>query len=72
MTKKRTTTKIGRDAKSGEFIPVKETNKQPATTVRLADGRILYAPSSGGKVSRSAIKKAVRGTVSERRSRAAG
>lgn len=28
-----TTTKIGRDAKSGQFIPVKEAIKRPATTV---------------------------------------
>jgi antitoxin component of RelBE/YafQ-DinJ toxin-antitoxin module len=28
-----TTRKIGRDAKSGEFIPVKEAQKRPNTTV---------------------------------------
>lgn len=27
------TTKIGRDAKSGKFIPVKEAQRRPATTV---------------------------------------
>lgn len=27
------TTKIGRDAKTGEFIPVKEAIRRPATTV---------------------------------------
>lgn len=26
-------TKIGRDAKTGEFIPVKEAQKRPSTTV---------------------------------------
>jgi hypothetical protein len=28
-----TTRKIGRDAKSGEFIPVKQAERRPATTV---------------------------------------
>jgi len=27
------TVKIGRDAKSGEFIPVKEAQRRPSTTV---------------------------------------
>ena len=27
------TTKIGRDARSGRFIPVKEANRRPTTTV---------------------------------------
>lgn len=31
MAKK--TTKIGRDAKTGKFIPVKDAKKRPATTV---------------------------------------
>jgi hypothetical protein len=30
---KTTTTKIGRDARTGEFIPVKEANRRPSTTV---------------------------------------
>jgi hypothetical protein len=29
---KNTGTKIGRDAKTGEFIPVKEARKRPSTT----------------------------------------
>ena len=29
---KRNTSKIGRDAKSGQFIPVKEAQKRPSTT----------------------------------------
>ncbi|KCZ66136.1 hypothetical protein L53_02100 [Hyphomonas sp. L-53-1-40] len=32
-TKKTTTVKIGRDAKTGEFIPVKEAKRRPNTTV---------------------------------------
>ncbi|MFC1986173.1 hypothetical protein ACFLWC_04180 [Chloroflexota bacterium] len=32
-SKKTTTTKIGRDAKTGQFIPVKEATKRPSTTV---------------------------------------
>jgi hypothetical protein len=32
-TKKTDTYKIGRDAKSGEFIPVKEAERRPKTTV---------------------------------------
>jgi hypothetical protein len=31
--KKTTNVKVGRDAKSGQFIPVKEANKRPNTTV---------------------------------------
>lgn len=30
---KKSTTKIGRDAKTGEFIPVKEAIRRPKTTV---------------------------------------
>jgi hypothetical protein len=33
MPKKSNTVKIGRDAKSGQFIPVKEAQKRPNTTV---------------------------------------
>lgn len=33
MAKKGSTTKIGRDAKTGEFIPVKEAKRRPTTTV---------------------------------------
>ena len=33
MSKKSGGTKIGRDAKTGEFIPVKEAQKRPNTTV---------------------------------------
>lgn len=33
MTKKPTTFKVGRDAKTGEFIPVKEAKRRPSTTV---------------------------------------
>lgn len=32
-TKKETTTKIGRNAETGRFIPVKEAAKHPKTTV---------------------------------------
>ena len=32
-TKKSNTFKIGRDAKTGEFIPVKEAQRRPKTTV---------------------------------------
>ena len=32
-TQKYTKTKIGRDAKTGEFIPVKEAQRRPKTTV---------------------------------------
>lgn len=32
MTKKSTTTKIGRDSGTGKFIPVKEAEKRPNTT----------------------------------------
>jgi hypothetical protein len=32
MTKKTTTTKIGRDSGTGKFIPVKEAEKRPKTT----------------------------------------
>ena len=28
-----TTTKIGRDARTGQFIPVKEAQRRPSTTV---------------------------------------
>ena len=31
--KKDTTTEIGRDAKTGKFIPVKEAVRRPSTTV---------------------------------------
>lgn len=31
--KSSSTSKIGRDAKTGQFIPVKEANRRPATTV---------------------------------------
>jgi hypothetical protein len=30
--KKAKTTTIGRDSRSGEFVPLKETKKRPATT----------------------------------------
>ena len=30
---KETTIKVGRDARTGEFIPVKEAEKRPSTTV---------------------------------------
>jgi hypothetical protein len=33
MAKKTTTIKIGRDAGSGKFIPVKEAQRRPKTTV---------------------------------------
>ena len=33
MPKKENKTKIGRDAKTGKFIPVKEAKKRPRTTV---------------------------------------
>jgi hypothetical protein len=33
MAKKPETTKIGRDAKTGQFIPVKEAERRPKTTV---------------------------------------
>jgi hypothetical protein len=33
MTKKTDTFKIGRDARTGEFIPVKEAVRRPTTTV---------------------------------------
>ena len=33
MTKKTTKIKIGRDAVSGKFIPVKEAQRRPKTTV---------------------------------------
>lgn len=32
MSKSGKSTKIGRDAKTGQFIPVKEANKRPSTT----------------------------------------
>lgn len=32
-TKKTDTFKIGRDARSGEFIPVKEAQRRPKTTI---------------------------------------
>lgn len=32
-SKSASTSKIGRDAKTGQFIPVKEANRRPATTV---------------------------------------
>ena len=34
MPKKPRTRVAGRDAKTGQFIPVEETKKRPATTVR--------------------------------------
>jgi hypothetical protein len=33
MAKQGATHKIGRDAKTGEFVPVKEAERRPATTV---------------------------------------
>jgi len=33
MGKKASTTKVGRDAKNGQFIPVKEAKRRPSTTV---------------------------------------
>lgn len=33
MSKKGTTRKIGRDAGTGQFIPVREAEKRPKTTV---------------------------------------
>ncbi len=33
MTKKTTTFEIGRDARTGEFIPVPEAHRRPSTTV---------------------------------------
>ncbi len=33
MAKKSKTFEIGRDAKTGEFIPVKEAKRRPSTTV---------------------------------------
>jgi len=33
MAKKTVTIKVGRDAKSGQFIPVKEAERRPNTTV---------------------------------------
>lgn len=33
MAKKAVTIKVGRDAKSGKFIPVKEAERRPNTTV---------------------------------------
>ncbi len=33
MSKKSKTFKVGRDAKTGEFIPVKEAKRRPGTTV---------------------------------------
>ena len=33
MAKKRKSTKIGRDAKTGRFIPVSEAKRRPKTTV---------------------------------------
>jgi len=33
MAKKPSGTKIGRDAKTGQFIPVSEAKKRPSTTV---------------------------------------
>ncbi|MEM7048404.1 MAG: hypothetical protein AAF604_02045 [Acidobacteriota bacterium] len=33
MKKSSKSTKIGRDAKSGKFIPVREAKKRPSTTV---------------------------------------
>lgn len=33
MATKKTSVKIGRDAKTGEFIPVKEALRRPNTTV---------------------------------------
>ncbi len=32
MSKKTSTHKIGRDARTGEFIPVKEAERRPSTT----------------------------------------
>ena len=42
MSKKSSTTKIGRDARTGEFIPVKEAIRRPKTTV------IETIPKGGG------------------------
>ena len=33
MGKKASTTKVGRDARTGQFIPVKEAKRRPSTTV---------------------------------------
>jgi len=33
MGKKKSSYKIGRDARTGKFIPVKEARRRPATTV---------------------------------------
>lgn len=46
MTTKQTQHKIGRDAKTGEFIPVKEALRHPNTTVVET---IKHSPSSPKK-----------------------
>jgi hypothetical protein len=51
------TTKVGRDATSGQFVVLK-------------DGRKLVAPPSGGEFKKSEIRRAVTTVVQERRSKA--
>lgn len=45
---KQVTHKIGRDARTGEFIPVKEAQRRPSTTVVETIKR-SPPPSPGGK-----------------------
>ncbi len=39
VASKKKTVKIGRDARTGKFIPVKQAEKRPATTVAETIGR---------------------------------
>ena len=45
------TIKIGRDAKNGQFIPVKEAEKRPSTTIVQKNQAVMY--HSGGRSMRS-------------------
>ena len=49
MTKSTTTHKIGRDAKTGEFMPVRDAQRRPATTTVETIRRPVPSPSKSKK-----------------------
>lgn len=64
----------GRDAKIGQFIPVKDARQRPNTTTRPRGARVLHgryyglhAPGSGHALDGAAVRRAARwGTGRER------
>jgi len=49
MSKTSAPQKIGRDARTGEFIPVREAERRPSTTTVETIRRPAPAPSKPGK-----------------------